>query len=198
MGIIIPEGFYNASFIFTCTGSVRQKVTSLGIEVTSLTPPTPAALATSLRNIFIGGGRPFAAASMTDDYVFTGISVTRTVGGFPVIGTDMTPTAGTSAADSPPSNCAVIVKKVTAAGGRKNRGRLFVPVGVLGEASVDASGFMSAGSRTAYQTQWDAAFAAMVSADLHPALFHSSALAATPITAFSVESQIGTQRRRLR
>lgn len=198
MGIIIPEGYSNCSFIFTCLGSVKEKVTSLGVISLDLVQPTAADIADQMQAIWSASGRPFAAASMTNDYTFKGCSVTQTVDGFPVVGTELVDVVGTVNSDSPPSNTAVIVKKVTAAGGRKNRGRMFVPPAGLGEASIDSSGFYGSGTQAAFQALYTTAIVAMVAADLAPFLFHSDATDPTPITALSVESQVATQRRRMR
>jgi hypothetical protein len=103
--------------------------------------------------------------------------------------------------DSPiTSNCALLVKKNTALGGRRNRGRFYAPPTFLNEGAVDASGNIAAGPLATLQTLWTNLFNELATADLEPQLFHQGAGAPvpTPIVAFTVDPMIATQRRRMR
>lgn len=100
-----------------------------------------------------------------------------------------------------PSNVAVLVRKVTASGGRANRGRMFVPG--MAEGSVSNTGTI--GSPTL--PNWQAAFDQMQS-DLEGSsgienlrvLHDESSPVATPTVqvSYAVQALVATQRRRLR
>jgi len=198
MGIIIPESYSNVSLIFTCEGSIKEKVTSFGIHSADLDQPTPDIVADDVRSAFSGSGRPFNAASMLNEWTFEGVVVTQTIDGLPVIGALLDPIHGTAAADPPPSNVALLIKKQTALGGRKNRGRMYVPPAGVSQSALDASGNFKSGEQAGQQTKYDGAFGALETGDYVMFLFHSDSTAPTPITGFSVESQVATQRRRMR
>lgn len=198
MGVIIPEGFYQAAYSFTVQGAVKDTVTTLGGSSLDLGSQTAEEIADVLYGIVSTSGNVFAANAMTNKWTFQGVTVTLMTGTGPIVASHIEPYVGTISADNPPSNCCILVKKNTAAGGRKNRGRMYVPAAVMGESSVDAAGFLGTGVQAAYQTQWDAFKSALDADDQVPALLHSDATAPTEITSFSVESQIATQRRRLR
>jgi hypothetical protein len=99
-----------------------------------------------------------------------------------------------------PSNCAMIVTKNTALGGRRYRGRMFFPPIILNEGAVDPAGNINSSPLASIQGNFDAWFDALIAGDWGPALFHQGAGAPAPtgITSFTVESLCGTQRRRMR
>lgn len=94
-------------------------------------------------------------------------------------------------------NTALLVKKLSGLIGRANRGRMYIP-GVLDEAAVDNDGRLATGTIGAYQDSLDAFLGAIIVASLSPVILHSSAATPTVITNLVVESQCGTQRRRMR
>lgn len=90
----------------------------------------------------------------------------------------------------------LLVQKVTALGGRRNRGRMYWPG--LTEADVDVAGNIAGARVTAFSGGFGDLFADLTAAGMEPVVLHSDAGAPTPITTFNVESQAATQRRRLR
>jgi hypothetical protein len=99
----------------------------------------------------------------------------------------------------------MLVRKNTALGGRKNRGRVYVPAGVLPEVGSNQAGFIDVADVAAWQGRWDDWFDAIVAADYNPYLYHQydpdlGELPEVPtaITAFAVQPQIATQRLRMR
>jgi hypothetical protein len=103
-----------------------------------------------------------------------------------------------------PNNCAVLVKKQTQLGGRRGRGRMFIP-GITA-AQVTGSGVIDVGTLTSWQSMVTELF--LGSPDnapanvVEPVLFHrlptTSDLPPTPIVGLAVDGRIATQRRRLR
>lgn len=106
--------------------------------------------------------------------------------------------AGTAGTAPLPNNCAVLVAKISTSGGRRNRGRMFIPCPA--EPAVDGAGTLSTGERGAWQTAMDdwidgeslAGWGA-------PALLHQTPpYTPTTITNLVVRGKIATQRRRMR
>lgn len=103
-----------------------------------------------------------------------------------------------------PQNCAVLIRKNSGQGGRRSRGRIFIPL-LAGETVVSNVGQISPAALASYQTQATEFFDSLA---LEPGptpmvILHSSggiSLAGppTPVTSVSVDSTIATQRRRLR
>ena len=107
--------------------------------------------------------------------------------------------AGTGGATNLPPNTALLVRKLTGLGGRRNRGRMFIP-GVP-NTNVTSAGAIGGATLPTYQTAIDAARTAVVAtAEVTAvALFHDSApFAPTTITTLEAQALVATQRRRLR
>lgn len=94
-----------------------------------------------------------------------------------------------------PATC-VLLKKITTLGGRKNRGRMYMPT--CGETPVGFGGELT----DAYVSSRQGAVSDFVDklaiADLPMYILHSSALAPTIVEAVVIESVVATQRHRLR
>lgn len=196
MATIIPVGFANARFIFQCNGIVDEMGFSIGFDVglgqdaTSIAIDAESAFATTVW----GNG-----ANASDQYTFVGVSVTEMGVSGPFLGQQFTNTPGTLTNAVPPSNLSLLVNKQTALGGRKNRGRIFMPTAIVFEVEVDQAGDLTSGTVAGQQTNWAAFFAALGTATLTPYLLHSNpADAPTEITGFLVQSKMATQRRRMR
>lgn len=198
MTIVIPEGFANCTMITTVAGRTRPLTTSIGVLPQPGFPKDATEIADSVYAVCTGSGKPWDNGRMIDDFTFQGVSVTQTVGGLPVIGQHIEPSVGTAVSASMPVNCSVLVKKNTALGGRKNRGRCYVGPFNLGEGTVDQIGIIDPSQVTTLGLEWDDFLIGIHDQDLLAILFHSDATTPTEITSFSVESQIATQRRRLR
>lgn len=111
-------------------------------------------------------------------------------------------TPGTGTGTPLPNNCATLLKKSTALGGRRNRGRMYVPCPM--EAEVDGAGICTAPSLTAWNTECakilpggavHTAFGFLGDAVvLHEAGSQTPAV----VTDLSPAPKIATQRRRMR
>lgn len=99
-----------------------------------------------------------------------------------------------------PQNCALLVRKLSTAGGRANKGRLYMP-GMLGEAIVNNVGTVEpsalAGLQTAF-SNFGTDLLAVAGIDDLLILHSDNTLPPTVITNFQPQSRIATQRRRLR
>jgi hypothetical protein len=109
-------------------------------------------------------------------------------------------TAGGRALTSLPPNCAVLVHKRSARGGRRGRGRLFIPW-LIGENDVDEAGIITPAVVTTVQTAMNAFRTALSTGGAPMVILHSVGLTSmgSPdvVTALAVDRLIATQRRRL-
>jgi hypothetical protein len=103
--------------------------------------------------------------------------------------------AGTGGSPGATSQVAYLIRKITDLGGRRNRGRWFLPGVVEGE--VNSGGFLDSGIVVALETAADAFAATLGAADCTVYLLHSDGGAPTEVTSYQVAPQVATQRRRL-
>lgn len=107
---------------------------------------------------------------------------------------------GGASASTLPANCAVLIHKRTARGGRRGRGRFYLPW-VGSETLWDEAGKLAGASVTTLQTAANNFRSALVSGGVPMVLLHDQGL--TPegppndVTSLIVDPLIGTQRRRL-
>lgn len=192
----LPEGFSNCRYIFTLSGVLDPMSFALGVQSTEVVSPSvmAAQMYDAFQEIFV-----IDAGALVEGWTFVGTSVTRTVGGEPVIGEKIEPITSSSSVDGTIVNTAILVRKNTAAGGRKNRGRMFVPPFDLQEEVINSAGVISPSEVTDYQIKWELYRTALDTANLVPFLYHSGIEdAPTPIESFTVQSLAATQRRRMR
>jgi len=102
--------------------------------------------------------------------------------------------AGPAAAVVP--NTAGLVKKSTALGGRKGRGRFYLPG--LPEGNVDSGGSIDSALVTAINTDLATFLATLATNGSPMVLLHSDLTTPTLVTSLSLEVVAATQRRRLR
>lgn len=196
MGLVIPTGFGLASWHTLTALDAEEMVWTCGFDLTN---------ANDIPNI------PTLMAGVWSDHLqdltSTIVTLTRTVLKVGPSSTGPTyeafpNTAGTDGGALLPPNCAVLVRKLTALGGRKGRGRAYVPGISEISGSLDSSGTFS----TAEATVIDTAFAGL-DADLladttfgpvQTVLLHSDSTVPTFISGWATSNKIATQRRRLR
>jgi hypothetical protein len=196
----VPDGFYEATFLFRNDASPRVCTFSLGFVRIDLTSPTAVEAAQEIKDVTYADGMPFDNAEMINDWFIDGVSVAKGTSTGDIVGQALQTLQGTVVDSCVPSNCALIVKKNTALGGRRYRGRMFVPPVILNEGAVDAAGNILSSPLALIQANFDQWHAALIAADWGPCLMHQGAGAPAPtlITSFTCDSLIGTQRRRMR
>jgi hypothetical protein len=208
----IPAGYAVASLQWTCQGDTEKMVCTLGLDVLSASSPTPTEVAALVSTAWLQAWTPAMLSSL---YTFVGTSVT--FGPQPGEGPsaeDVEASVGTLGVAPLTSNTALLVKKLTALGGRRNRGRMYLPGGYLGEVDVDQNGFVTAANTAILQARMVSFYNALVTPapTLQPVILHQGerlnpgvrpaqfgpAPPPTPMTSFSVQRQVATQRRRMR
>lgn len=197
----VPIDFYDATFVFKAATGNREMTFSIGMEDSILAGSRSAEeAADDMYDAAAQPGSIGAINSMIDDYTFVGTSVAKGTATGDQVGQHFAPLVGTVTDSCVPANCAVLVKKNTALGGRRFRGRIFQPPTLLNEGAVDASGNIAAGGVAAIQATWDQFSGQLVANGYLPVLFHQGVGAPAPtlISSLQVTSLIATQRRRLR
>lgn len=196
MTLILPTNFANARFVFSVTGIQDHMGFGMGLG------PDPGLSATEIaitcRDAAISSGL-FAASAMSTGWTFQGVSVTKQLVSGPVVGQNLIPVAGTNPQGSPPANCTILVRKNTALGGRRNRGRCNLPVAIMEEPNVDQAGNITTSVVTIIQNKVIAFHQALTTGGLNAFLLHSHVDdAPTEIVSLQVMNQLATQRRRMR
>lgn len=100
---------------------------------------------------------------------------------------------------SSPAQVAVLFRKLTAAGGRANRGRMYVPW-ACGAVSVDEGGFIDAGAVASFNGVAADFLTELLAIAGGMVLLHdesSPVTAPTAVTGLVCQGQVATQRRRL-
>lgn len=198
MPVVIPDDYAMCRLHYRLSGDSEEMITTFGVgEVGGAfsADDVAGAIATDV----VAELTP--AAAMYNDWTFARVTVTLMRAGLPELGESTQNIVGTrGAAQSPPNNVALLVRKTSALGGRANRGRFYFPPCTLAEGQVNSYGVLSAGELAAQTGDWEDFYDAL-EADAefdNVVILHSGAGAPTPVTQFAVEPQVATQRQRLR
>lgn len=195
----IPAGYLESTFLFSLAGSTHQMAWTMGWDDDDFTTDSPTQMATDLYNAYVGTGKPIEAANLVVPWSFLGVRVTKQLESGPLSGEKLTTVTGTAVASPLTPNVCTLWQKLTGEGGRRNRGRAFIPPYAPGESSVDGLGVINSGVVTATQSLYNAFLTAASGSGYSPMLFHSEApFTPTPIVNFNLQPVVATQRRRLR
>lgn len=192
----VPPGFVNLVFAYMRAGDNEAMINGLGFAWDGSTP---------YQDIVNDAFDAWADSDLQGDTTST-TSLVRVTGEFGTIGTgnlvidsSRTPAAGSSGEEALPSNCAILVKKLTGLGGRANRGRLYYPD--ARKDHVNVNGLMDDTWIAQMQDDFEGWLTAVrgVTGLEEAVLFHADPeVAPTELTAIVVQPQIATQRRRMR
>lgn len=201
MPLVIPPGFADIAIEMRCVGDPDPWYVTFGVDSSSA--------AGDGNQVGIAANEAWAhiMTVVSDDVTHTGCKVTVGQDGAEPIRYFISEGAGvegTSAAAKLPQNCAALVHKQTAVGGRRARGRFFLP-GILDEGSVDNVGVIAGAHLLQLQNAADAMFAELVEEPLPYPMFvlHNSVgvsplIDPTEVSSLRVDNVVSTQRRRLR
>jgi hypothetical protein len=117
----------------------------------------------------------------------------------PIIASGSTTYSDGTTSNVAPSNCAVLFQKRTARGGRKGRGRMYLPWAV-GEGQVTDTGILDPALVSSYNTRAsDWLDTGVFTSDDHLRLLHTDLAdgVSNVITSITCDSRLATQRRRL-
>lgn len=202
MPLIIPPGFMQMVWEFTITGDAEVMVCTCGFDVSDAAGDQEHIVA-------------WLATTWADNVLQWQSSALHLVGGVGYFGQDgadnivvvgpVLNDAGGSSANSLPPNCAVLARKRTDLGGRRGRGRVYVPGIAEGEVGPEGnnSNAQLAGFQGAFDDMMTAWSTDVTDGPVTPVVLHKSEgigpePVPTPIVLWEVERKIATQRRRLR
>lgn len=190
----IPPGFANVRLMFRHFDSGNDAITGFGVGLESADPPEV------LDDIATLWGTTFGPEMSG---IWEGEDIQLVVGTSdptaPLVFTHGAWEGGSGSFETLPPNVATIIEKRTALGGRKGRGRMFIPS--PGEAGVDNKGHFSSSQLAFLQTQCNEFLAGVngISGVTEMVLLHTDpSLAPTTITSLVPKTLIGQQVRRLR
>lgn len=202
MPIIIPPGFAHVVHSFSLAGDPERMATTYGVALEGGAGDAPNEVAGALHTIFHSNVwdiiPPVYALETTE------VRLGGEAGAPSIVGSFSQRQAGTGT-DSPlPQNCALLVHKRSNFAGRRNRGRMFLPVGF--EGAVDPVGRINGPSIDGVQQRLNQWLTALQGSPLvtQMVILHSPSnagggvLSPTPVSTLVIDPVISTQRRRLR
>lgn len=190
--MLIPDSFAQANVRFTGGALPFGAECTFGFTVAEF-EGTPADAATTIGDLWADTFGPQQTAMVGVSSVLVKFGPNDTGPSAEVAGPG---SAGVGTSVVPP-NWSVLISKQTASGGRKNKGRMFVPG--LAEGSVDNAGVINSAVLPDWQAACDAFFDGMVAADMTLVLLHNHPDdTPTFLTGLQVQSTGATQRRRMR
>jgi len=189
-------GYASCSYELRQTGLTRPAYVTFGVD-----PSGGDALAVA-DAVFGAWSAAGSFRSIMDSTVT--LTATRaslgTDGSGDLVGVNTTTSVGTASGAMVPPNVAVLIHKVTARGGRRGRGRMYIPWCTTA-ASVDETGVITpavVSTITAAMLAWRLALS---SAAVPLVLLHAPGQTALPppdpVTGLTVDRIVATQRRRL-
>lgn len=197
-----PPGFAQVSVEMQQATVSRPAYITFGVDPTDTDP--------LLVGAAIGG--TIAAAGSLVSMLDSSVTVTAvrvslgTDGGEDIVGIHPMSLPGTTTKTALPPNCAMLVHKVTTRGGRRGRGRLFLPW-VVSENNCDEGGIIDSSVLTSSQTALGVWRAGLATAQCPMVILHDPSPPGTVhpttpgapnlVTSLVADRLISTQRRRL-
>lgn len=196
----IPAGYGEIALRHTLTGDPEEMLCTIGFRSTvgvALADLVAAADAIDLawRVQILDSG-----VDMVDDFTYQGYRARVDASGTGELTIEGgTVLAGQSTAAIPPSNCAILVRKRSALGGREHQGRMYLPMVLTAESNVSPTGAIESAHVASLNTRFSLFLADVEADDVELQILHGDpVLVPTPISSFSVQSTLATQRRRMR
>lgn len=201
MSITPPPGYGISAWTFQATGSARTAVNTYGFKNNA--GATALGARTAISTAFVGGSRLYDDQWYNTEWTLVQQYVLLNNAGVLTSDTGLYGIPGLGGWDSPGPGTSAVVRKTTALAGRAYRGRIALPAGFLDEADISAAGYMSSGFVATLQAVITASLNAMSAANLPMYIIHGpNNLGVTPaptlVSAMTMDTLTGSQRRRLR
>lgn len=198
MGVQIPVGYGLATIVLQPVSGVKEVCWTFGFDGDAANDPNTDAQEIDTI-LTLNSTRLYAAGSFSLQWRYKGVRVTRMTNTGPVVGQYDHDITGSLSVECVPINCAVLVRKNTNMGGRKGRGRMYLPPSHIPEINVGATGNIQSLALSSLQTQIDNCFTALVASDCKPVVLHSDVVTSPAVgTGWQAQAQLATQRRRMR
>jgi hypothetical protein len=200
MTLVIPAGYAQAAIRYSLTGDPEVMVTTIGVDTSSAGGDFEQ-VATDFRDGWAAG-----LGTVNIGIGWTWLDVVlrfgQDGGGGTVVVERAANIVGTDVQGHLPQNNTMLVRKQTALGGRRGRGRMFLPAAHLRDDQTNDAGVIDSTFRAGVDAALAATVAAWVADGIPPVLLHEDTPlpvpAPTPITSLVCDRMIATQRRRLR
>jgi hypothetical protein len=196
------SGFATCSYELKHATLARSSFLTFGIDPSGT---DPSAVATSLRSHFFAASSLGSVLDSEVALIATHVSL-GTDGGEDITGIDPNPGNCTRSGSSPTPNVAVLVHKRTARGGRRGRGRLYLPWACV-PSDLSENGTILGTRVTTLQTAVTAWLTACSGGAGPVVILHRDSLPGTEhptppgppnvVTSMTVDPLVATQRRRL-
>jgi len=196
MGVQIPTGFTQANFRWSVAGDPEFMVCTLGL-FDSLGETDPTTIASRVGTAWDACDLT-TASEMAAGWSAGTVLVTYQSTTGPVTIEAGTAVGGTGTAGTLPNNCAVLVRKFTSTGGRRGRGRIYLPPAYLLETTVNQVGTIDPAEVSSIQLLVDDLLFQLSQQDFLPRLFHEDGGVPATITQMLVQPKLATQRKRMR
>lgn len=195
MARIIPPGYAECSMEFWLAGYLRPAVITQGFKING-SVGSSYNVADQFDLAFAGSFKALFDSNVT---MRNAKAVIGQDGSDPIVQISTTQTAGTSARESTAPALALMVTKNTNLGGRKNRGRNYMPW-ALADSDVAENGAVNPTRLTSWAAALDEYYDFIIgpTTDLldEPVILHTDPTVPTPVTSFTPNPAIRTQRRR--
>jgi hypothetical protein len=202
MALNVPPGYGQFAHHFTIPGDNEEMLVTGGYQAAAL-DTNPQAIAAALHD----AAKTLVNARLPVQVTLqrTTVTLVLTAGGDPVTGEQVDPsTGGRASSFMLPQNSAWLIKKLTAFGGRKNRGRMFFP-GVP-DVSVNDAGIVNPPELVDWAAALDTYLAVFLDSVFIGGMFilHNSSASGAPggaptqVLDLQCDGRIATQRQRLR
>ncbi len=191
-----PPGFASVAVQIVHAGLSRPAYLTFGVDPSATDPQSVAA---SISGTMAAAGS--LASVLDSETVISEVRVSLgTDGGEDLVGGITTSITGGTGHSSLPPNCAFLVHKRTARGGRRGRGRLFIPW-CSSETNVDEAGIIQTAYLNTFQTAMNTWLSGLAAGSCPMVLLHDPGITSpgppNVVTALTVDKLISTQRRRL-
>lgn len=192
--LVNPPGYAAVKLIFRLPGDPQDMVITFGVkndasfDAEQVADGCAGAFWLAFEDMFNG------------PWVFVGAEAQLGSDGAPgEIGVSDYNEAGSGSTPLLPQNCALLVHKRTALGGREGRGRMYMPTGFLTEGDVDGLGNVATSVQNNANTRWATTLSTISGLDIPMVLLHGDgAILPTLVSSIQADPVIATQRRRLR
>ncbi len=201
MPLDIPIGFAHVVHSLRLVGDNEPMAVTFGVELSPDVPLAPNSVANDLHNAF---GQSWQA-TLGNPYKLVQTEIrfpSGDQGGFG-LGIFVGDFAMANAGSFLPQNCAYLIHKRSGLGGRRHRGRCYMPG--VNDVLIDDKGLLNGTALTGVgnaSEAWRIAIEAVGGVDrmviLHTIPVGGVVTAPTPVTVLNVDPVIATQRRRLR
>lgn len=192
----IPTGFAQVNFRFTGSNLPQGAEMTLGVDLDLLGGQTPTDIGELVRDEWVAANIDSCYLNtMTMSSVLVKFGPNATGPSAVVSATAV----GTATGESVPPNVAGLIRKNTGFGGRTGRGRMYLPG--LPDNQVQEDGDLTPTWLTSLETVFGDFYVNLLAANCPPVLLHapgSPVGAPMPLTGFTVDPKVATQRGRLR